>query len=270
MGVVWRAAGLVLLGYLVVCAVMFLSQRKLQYAPGRLAPAPAEAGFAGVTEVALTASDGTPLVLWHAAAEPGAMTVLYFQGNAGEIADRPRRWAAYRAAGLGVAYLSYRGFGGSGGEISEAGLHMDADAAYDWLLAQGVAPDRLALVGESLGSGVAVRLAAERPVAALMLEAPYTSAAEVAALRYGWLPVRLLMLDQFRSIDLIGRLKAPILIQHGEADATIPFALGQALFAAAPEPKVFRAIPGAGHEISSDPAVWAAQIDFLRTLPSGP
>lgn len=270
MGGLGRMAAFVALAYALVCAAMFLTQRQLQYFPSRLAPTPAAAGFEGVTEVALTAADGTALVLWHSPAPPGAMTLLYLPGNAGEIADRPRRWAAWRAAGLGVAYLSWRGFGGSGGTPTEAGLHQDADAAYDWLLAQGVTPDRLAVVGESLGSGVAVRLAADRPVAALMLEAPYTSTAEVAARRYPWLPVRLLMLDQFRSVDRIGRVTAPILIQHGTADATIPFDLGQALYAAAPEPRSFRAVPGAGHEISSDPATWAAEIAFLRALPPAP
>lgn len=253
-------------GYLAMCAAMFLLQRDLMYFPTRKAPAPAAAGFAGVTEVALRAADGTPLVMWYSPAPPGAPTVLYFHGNAGEIADRPKRWAFLRAQGFGVAFLSYRGYGGSGGTISEGGLHMDADAAYDWLLAQGVPPGRLAVVGESLGSGVAVRLAAERPVGALLLEAPYSSAADIAARRYPFLPVGLLMLDQFPSSERIGRVTAPILIQHGERDLVIPFAFGRALHDAAPEPKTFIARPGRGHELVSEPETWQAEADFIRAV----
>lgn len=256
--------GGVVAGYLLLCGAMFLLQRDLQYFPTQKAPPPAAAGFEGVTEVTLTAADGTPLVMWHAPAPPGATTVLYLQGNAGEIADRPKRWAFYREQGFGVAYLSYRGFGGSGGTISEAGLHMDADAAYDWLVAQGVAPERLAVVGESLGSGVAVRLAADRGVGALLLEAPYSSAADVAAERFPFLPVRLLMRDQFPSADRIARVQAPILIQHGERDLVIHFSLGQALYDAAPQPKTFIPRPLRGHELVSETETWQAEADFIR------
>lgn len=256
--------GGLLAGYLLMCGAMFLLQRDLQYFPTHKAPAPAEAGFDGVTEVTLTAADGTPVVMWYSPAPPGAPTILYFQGNAGEIADRPKRWAFFREQGFGVAFLSYRGFGASGGTISEAGLHMDADAAYDWLMTQGVTPDRLAIVGESLGSGVAVRLAADRPVGALMLEAPYTSAAAIASKRYPFLPIRLLMLDQFRSIDRIADVRAAILIQHGERDLVIPFAMGQTLFDAAPDPKTF--IPRQrGHELVSEPETWQAEADFIHS-----
>ena len=254
--------------YVAIAAAMFVLQRQLQYAPTQRAPSPAEAGFDGAAEVTLTTADGVRVVLWYAAAPPGRPTILYLHGNAGEIADRPKRWAFYRAAGFGVAWLSYRGFGGSGGTISEAGLHMDADAAYDWLLAQGVLPQQLAVVGESLGTGVAVRLAADRTVAGLLLEAPYTSTADIAAERYPWLPVRLLMLDQFRSVDRIGRVGAPILIQHGDADTVIPLRFGQALFDAAPVPKEFILRPGLGHEALFDSATWAAEVDFLNRLRS--
>lgn len=254
--------------YLLAAGAMFVFQRQLQYFPSHKAPSPVEAGFDGADVHALTASDGTQLVLWHAPAPPGAATVLYLQGNGGEMADRPRRWAAYRAAGLGVAYLSYRGYGGSGGTVSEAGLHDDAATAYRWLMEKGVAPDRLAVVGESLGTGVAVRLAADHPVGAVVLEAPYTSTADVAAAVYPWLPVRLLMLDQFRSIDHIARVRAPVFFFHGDQDATIPIRFGQALYAAANEPKEFHIAPGKGHEALYEGPTWALEVAFLaRVLP---
>lgn len=170
--------------YLIGVTSLFLFQRQLIYDPSRNAPSPAEAGFDGATEHVLSAADGTRILLWHAPADPGAATILYFQGKGGEIADRPNRWAAYRAAGLGVAFPGYRGFGGSDGSPTEAGLHQDADAALDWLLSQGIPASQIDIVGESLGTGVASRLAADRQTGALILEAPYTSLADVAAGRF--------------------------------------------------------------------------------------
>ena len=261
------AAVLIIGLYLAVVAAMFLFQRQMQYLPTNRAPSPADAGFDGAAEHVLTAEDGTRILLWYAPAPEGAPVILYFQGNAGEIADRADRWAFYRDAGFGTAFLSYRGYGGSEGKPTEAGLHQDAAAAFAWLKAQGIGAGSIALVGESLGSGVAVRLAAgqppEAPVAALVLEAPYTSTADVAARAYPWLPVRLLMLDQFRSLDLIGRINAPLFIFHGDADRTIPFDLGLALFEAAPAPKEFSPAPGRGHEAIYDPSTWVLETGFI-------
>ncbi|MEZ5796610.1 MAG: alpha/beta hydrolase [Paracoccaceae bacterium] len=260
--------------YLAAAGAMFAFQRQLQYFPGNRAPTPAEAGFDGAEVVPLTAADGTRIHLWYAPAPEGAPTILYFQGNGGEIGDRPKRWAFYRAAGFGVAFLSYRGYGGSEGAPSEAGLHQDADAALAWLAAQGLAQESIALVGESLGTGVAVRLAAEAPggrrFAALVLEAPYTSTADVAARAYPWLPVRLLMRDPFPSIDRIASVRAPVFVFHGEADTTIPFDLGQRLFEAAPAPKEFLPAPGAGHEAIYEPSTWEAEARFIRNAHRAP
>ena len=257
------AAGL----YLAAVAAMFAFQRQFQYFPTNRAPSPADAGFGGAAEHVLTAEDGTQVLLWYAPAPDGAPTVLYFQGNGGEIADRADRWASYRDSGFGAAFLSYRGYGGSEGRPTETGLHQDAAAALAFLEAQGVGPGSIALVGESLGTGVAVRLAADRPkdapFAAVVLEAPYTSTADVAARIYRWLPVRLLMLDQYRSIDIIGQINAPLFVFHGDQDRTIPFDLGLALFEAASAPKEFSPAPGRGHEAIYDLATWQQEAGFI-------
>lgn len=266
-------AALALCGlYMAAAGAMFAFQRQLQYFPSHHAPTPAEAGFEGATEVALTAADGTKILLWYAAAPPGAATILYFQGKGGEIADRPKRWASYRAAGLGVAYLSYRGYGASEGSPTEAGLHMDADAAYEWLIAQSVTPDRIAVVGESLGTGVAAQLAADLPIGALILEAPYTSVAEVAAARFPWLPVRWLILDPFRSIDVINRVTCPLLILHGDADTRVPPEMGKTLFASATgtADKELILRPGVGHVALFSPETWTLEIAFLARVLPGP
>jgi uncharacterized protein len=254
--------------YLLAVVGMFALQRQLQYFPSRHNPTPAAVGLAGVTAETLATPDDENLVLWYAPAPEGQPTILYFHGNAGEIADRADRFAAYRAAGLGVAFLSYRGYGGSTGSPTETGLLTDARTAYDWLTARGIRPEKIALVGESLGTGIAVQLAAERPVGAVVLGAPYATAVGVAADIYPWLPVRLLMKDQFRSIDHVGAVTAPLLILHGTDDRVIPFASGEALFAAANDPKTFIALPGAGHEALYQPATWAEETAFLaRVLP---
>jgi uncharacterized protein len=245
---------------------MYVLQRHFQYFPTHAAPTPAMVGLSGVDVVALGTADGETIILWYARAKAGCPTILFFHGNAGELTDRAPRFSFYRAQGYGVAFLSYRGFGGSTGNISESGLMTDALTGYDWLLGQGIAADRIVVVGESLGTGVAVQLAAQRQVGAVILEAPYTAAVDVAAGLYGWLPVRWLMKDQFRSKDHIAAVTAPLLILHGTKDRVIPFAMGQDLFAAANEPKQFIALQGAGHEALFDRATWVREAAFLANV----
>jgi uncharacterized protein len=252
--------------YLLAASGMYVLQRQFQYFPSRATPTPDMVGLSDVQVAALHTPDGETLVLWYAPAKAGQPTILFFHGNAGEIGDRADRFAFYQRRGYGVAFLSYRGFGGSTGAISETGLMIDAQAAYDWLTAKGVPADRIVLVGESLGTGVAVQLAARHPVAAVVLEAPYSAAIDIAAEVYPWLPVRLLMKDQFRSTDHIAAVTAPVLILHGTRDRVIPFAQGQMLFAAANVPKQFQELTGAGHEALFAPATWVHEVAFLSRL----
>jgi fermentation-respiration switch protein FrsA (DUF1100 family) len=249
--------------YMLAVTALFLAQRHLVFDPSNRAPSPVEAGFAAALVQPLTAADGTRIHLWYAPGRPGQPTVLYFQGKGGEIADRPKRWAAYRAAGLGVAFLSYRGYGGSEGAPFETGLHQDADAAYAWLIEEGIPAHRIVVIGESLGTGVATRLAADREVGALILEAPYTSLADLAAQRYPWLPARHLIRDPFPSLDRIARVTEPLLILHGTADSRVPFGMGQALYAAAPGPKRLIPMPGTGHVDLFGPDLWATEVRIL-------
>ena len=143
--------------------------------------------------------------------------------------------------------MSYRGYGGSTGRPTEAGLLEDAEAAYAFAAAR-YPPERIALWGESLGSGVAVALAAEKPVGRVVLEAGFSSAADVGAGVYWYVPVRLLMKDQFRSDLRIGKVTAPVLMLHGDRDNIIPIALGERLYALINAPKRFVRFPGGGHE----------------------
>lgn len=260
--------GLIAMGSLYAALVsgMFVLQRDLQYVPSRQDPMPEDLGLEGVERVALATADGETVVLWYAPPAPGRLVILFLHGNAGAIADRADRLAFYQARGLGAAFLSWRGYGGSTGRPTEAGLVADATAALAFLQDRGVPPPQVALVGESLGTGVAVQLAARNPVGAIVLEAPYTAAVDVAARAYPWLPVRLLMKDQFRSRAHIGQVNAPLLVLHGEQDRVIPFAMGRALYDQAGEPKAFVSLGPVGHEALFDPATWETGADFIARV----
>lgn len=256
-------------GYVVILAVLFIFQRNLQYFPDSRRIAPEAAGLAGVAEVELRTADGETLVAWYAPAPPDRPTVVYFHGNGGALWARSDRVRLFRETGYGVLMVSYRGYGGSTGSPTERGLVKDAAAAIGFLTGRGIALSQLILYGESLGTGVAVLAAAEHPPGAIVLESPFTSAADVAAGVYWWLPVRWLMKDRFESISVIGRITAPIVVIHGDRDEVVPLDLGKRLFAAANEPKAFFVREGHGHNAPLDPDLWRRAGAFIERAMAG-
>ena len=228
---------------------MYVAQRLLMYFPERLHTPPAMAGFPEAQEVALDTKDGERVIVWHLPPRGEKQpVVLYFHGNGGALRNRVDRFRALIADGNGLVALSYRGYGGSTGSPTEAGLIADAEAAYAFAAAR-YPTERIVLWGESLGSGVAVALGAGHRVGRIVLEGSFTSAADVgAAHAYRFLPVRLLMKDQFRSDLRIARVTAPLLFLHGGRDWVVPIALGERLYALANEPKQFVRFSDAGHE----------------------
>lgn len=233
--------------YAVVVALVWSREREFLYPASTVRTTAAEAGLPpSFEDVVIPTEDGERIVGWYRAPEPGRTTVLYFHGNGGSLRNRRERVRLLAEGGRGVLIVSYRGYSGSTGSPSEAGLHRDARAAYGWLTAR-VPAERIVAYGESLGSGVAVRLAAESAVSGLILDAPFTSAADAAKGVFWFLPIDWLMRDQYRSIERIGGVRAPILVLHGERDGVVPIALGERLYAAAPEPKRFVRIPGGNH-----------------------
>jgi fermentation-respiration switch protein FrsA (DUF1100 family) len=229
---------------------------------------PTEVGLDGVEEVKLPTDDGVTLIAWYAPAREGKNTILYFHGNAANAANRARKIELMREDGSGVFYLNNRSYGGSGGRPTEANNVADAIAAYDQLVARGVAPERIVAFGESLGSGQAIRLAAERPVRAVVLEAPLTSTLDVARPTYFWLPLSLLITDSYDNARNIGAVTAPVLILHGARDRVIPVEMGKRLFAAANEPKRLEVLPDADHNDMSDHGAWEKAARFLRRYAS--
>ena len=234
-------AGLAAL-YGAMVGALYIFQRDLLFLPDTSRPVAARAAVAGLAEVTLTAADGLNLLAWHVPAPAGRPTILYTHGNGGHIGYRAERAGLLSAAGYGVLLLEYRGYGGNPGAPSEEGFHADAEAGLAFLAGQGVVPGRVILYGESLGSAVAVRLAAATaargaPVAALVLEAPFTSIAEVAQHHYPYVPARHLVKDRFDAVSRIASVKTPLLVLHGERDDVVPIGFGRALFEAAAEPK---------------------------------
>jgi fermentation-respiration switch protein FrsA (DUF1100 family) len=239
-------------------ALLYVGQRALQYFPERFRTAPAAAGLPEAEEVVLDTADGERVIAWHVPPRGQKPVVLYFHGNGASLRWRVDRFRTLTADGTGLVALSYRGYGGSSGSPTEPGLVSDGLAAYAFALAR-YQPARIALWGESLGSGVAVAIAAEKPVGHVILESPFSSAVDVGAGRYWFVPVRLLMKDQFRSDLLIGKVTAPVLVLHGERDRIVPIVLGERLYALINAPKRFVRFPDAGHNDIGARAVEAAR-----------
>ena len=240
-------AGMSVALYVLVVAAAWLGQRHLMYVPDRTRVAPEAAGLESVREYLLQTHDEARIVSWRFDGEPGRPTILYLHGNAGNLASRADRFQRYQSRGFALMMISWRGYSGSSGSPSEANNVADAQLAYDTLRAQGVRSEDIVVYGESLGSGVAIQLAGERPVAALVLDAPYTSIVDVALLTYPYLPVRPLLIDRYESDRHIARVKAPVLVLHGERDAVIPVHMGQAIHRMSPEPKKLALFPEGGH-----------------------
>jgi len=233
--------------YGAVLAVLFFRQRVMLFPVppvGRIAPA--AAGMPEAEEHVLTTADGEQVIVWHVPAKPGRKVVLYFPGNGDFLAGVAARFRALTSDGTGLVALSYRGYAGSSGSPSEHGLLQDAAAAYAFTTAR-YAPERVVVWGFSLGSGVATAIAAEHPVAKLILEAPYTSTVDAASEMLKIVPVGLLMRDSFHSDRRIANVHVPLLIMHGAKDPGIPIRFGERLFALAHDPKRFVRFPDGGH-----------------------
>jgi hypothetical protein len=236
-----------LLGYAGAVVLLYAVQRALMYFPETARTPPAAAGLPQAQEILLDTADGERLVAWHVPPRGEQPVVLYLHGNGGALWHRAGRFHALAADGIGLVAIDYRGYGGSTGRPTEAGLSTDAETAYDFAAARYPAA-RIAVWGESLGTGVAVGLAAERPIGRLVLEAPFTSAVDVAARRFSFVPVRWLMKDQFRSDLRIAAVAAPLLVLHGARDTVVPIEYGERLFGLAREPKRFVRFPDGEHE----------------------
>jgi uncharacterized protein len=262
-----------------VVGLLWSQQRRLIYYPAPRAVPPAATVLPGAEEISFPTEDGLRLAGWFVPAtgppgrrpgQPRSPAVLVCNGNAGNRSLRAPLAAALARAGLAVLLFDYRGYAANPGRPTEAGLAADARAAVAYLAARPeVDPARLVYFGESIGAAVALRLAVERPPAALVLRSPFASLAEVGRRYYPWLPVSRLLLDRYDALGRVGRLAAPLLVVAGERDRVIPAAHSRRLFDAAPQPKRFVLLPGAGHndlDLLAGPDLLDELLAFLRDV----
>jgi len=240
------------LSYLGIVAYLYLSQGRMLFLanlPSRaVAATPADIGLA-FDPLSIETADGETLDGWYVSAKNPRGTLLFFHGNAGNIAHRLDSIAIFHGLGLNVLIFDYRGYGRSTGKPSEQGTYRDAESAWRYLVEQrGIPAGEILLFGRSLGGAVATCLATRVEPAGLIVESSFSSVPDMAGELYPWLPVRWLARISYDSKGRIGEVQAPVLIVHSAEDEIIPFHHGQALFEAATEPKTMLKISGGHNE----------------------
>eukprot|EP01035_Chromulina_nebulosa_P037354 gene37354-50407_t len=249
--------------YVAAGIALYSLQRSLIFIGDRTDLDPAEAGVPAAKVHRLKTDDGVDLTAWVLDGR-GPYVIIYFHGNGAALSGRADRIEQLAGLGPSVLAIDYRGYGGSSGAPSEQGLKRDADAAYAFAVKLGFAADHVILYGESLGTGVAVDLAARRPVAGVILDAPFSALVDVAADRYWMFPVRWLLKDTFRSDRVVSKITAPILILHGRDDSVVPLRYGQRLSHLAGDRSSFVVVEDGGHVVLGTLQGFAQARDWLR------
>ncbi len=250
---IWSLLVLAIVIYLALALFLFLFQSRLIYYPNFPSRAvtitPDRVGLA-YESLEIVTEDGVRLHGWFIPADRQARGVLlFFHGNAGNISHRLDSLEIFFALGLDVLVFDYRGYGRSEGKVSEQGTYLDADAAWRYLTERRRVPaDRVVLFGRSLGAAVAAHLATKHTPRALIMESSFTSAPDLASQYYRIFPVRWLARFQYGAKAYLSSVRCPVLIVHSRDDEIIPFQHGQALFAAANEPKAFLELRGGHNE----------------------
>lgn len=215
--------------YAAVVLALFAAQRAILF-PAPKGPSQIPSGF---EKAELHTRDGLTLTAAWRPGAPGKHTVLFFHGNGDSLPGAALATQGLSKAGYGLLLADYRGYAGNPGNPTEAGLIADGHAALAFLTRRGIAPRSIVLMGASLGTGIATRLASETPPRALVLISPFTSLRDAAADALPWVPARRLIRDSFESAALMPEVKAPVLVLHARDDRVIPFEQGEALERAA-------------------------------------
>lgn len=252
-------------GYALLLALMFVFQDHLLFQPAQTLPRTPNALSLPYESVRFDTDDGEAVHGWWIPADRTRFvrgTLLFFHGNAGNIAGRLENARQFHQMGLNVLVFDYRGYGRSTGSPSEEGLYRDAEAAWTWLTdTRGVDPSEVVLFARSMGGGPASWLAVRTDPGAVILESVFTSVPDIASHHYPFVPVRWLARTQFNVLDRVGRIQAPLLVIHSRADRIVPFDHGQRLYEAASAPKQFLEIDG-GH----NDGFWISRQRYTQTI----
>ena len=257
--------------YAVLALVVYLMQARMLYlpdVPGRsLDRTPADIG-ADYEDVWIRTADGVTLHGWYVAGHSDRV-LLFFHGNAGNISHRLESIRQFLQLGLSVLIIDYRGYGQSEGRTTEQGIYRDAEAAWNYLTgSRGTPQERIVLFGRSMGASAAAYLAARQRPLALVVESSFTSVPDIAAEYYPWLPVRWLSRLRHSARDFVRDTNSPVLVIHSRDDEIVPFRHGEALFAAAGEPRSFLEIRGTHNDafLRDEQAYLAGFRSFLDGL----
>lgn len=246
--------------YAAAVGYMYFSQRALQYdAQGTVIPL-AETALAAAEDIAVPSGDGV-VHGWYQAPRPGKPLIVYYKGNSDSFSQEHERYEQFATDGYGFVAFDYRGFPASPGSITQDGILEDATTMFDWAAAKGFP---LVIWGRSLGSGPSTYVASVRDAEALLLETPFLSAVGVAWERYPFLPVGLVMQDQYPVNEWIADVREPVLVAHGTADVTIGVSNGERLHALVPNPDELWIEPGAGHSDLWDRGIWGHAKPFFE------
>ena len=247
--------------YLAILIILWSQQGRLLY-PAPRAIGPTTGGF---EEISYRTEDGLNLRAGYRAAEPGKPTLLYFHGNGADWVSSVVATDRLVPRGYGVLAAEYRGYRGNPGTPSEAGLYRDGRAALRYLSAKGVGEDEIVIVGNSIGSGVAVQMAREANPVALVLISPFASLSELVGEKFRWLPTGLLLRDRYENAAKLVGVRSEILILHGDADSLIPRVHAERLAAANPRAQL-EIFEGAGHDLAWHEQAEESVLRFLREL----
>jgi len=259
--------------YAALALVVYLMQARMLYladVPGRaLERTPADIDV-DYDDVWIETSDGVRLHGWFMPGDSDRV-LLFFHGNAGNISHRLESIRQFLGLGLSVLIIDYRGYGQSDGRTTEQGIYRDADAAWRYLTGdRGIAQEQIVVFGRSMGASAAAYLAAHYRPRALVVESSFTSVPDIAGEYYPWLPVRWLSRLRHSTEDFVRRAESPVLVVHSRDDEIVPFRHGEAIFAAANEPRSLLAIRGTHNDafIRDEERYLAGLRSFLAGLPA--
>ena len=251
------------IGYATIVGIVYFKQRSFIYFPNQEIRQSAP----GFQIVKFRTIDGLTLAAGYRKALAGRPTLLAFHGNGADWQSMAHGLRPLADRGYGLLAVEYRGYQANPGSPSEQGVYEDGRAALRWLESDGVPARQVVAVGNSLGSGVAVQLATETPLRALVLVSPISSMVRLASARMSWLPVKLLLRDRYDNLAKLPRVKVPIMILHGDADRVIPIEEGRML-ASRNRAVEFVEFPSTGHELMYEPVLASSIARFLGDIPN--